>query len=389
MKYYLKSKEIYVEDEILNDYYLLIKDGKIERVEKNKSEDLEIIELGDLNIIPGLVDLHIHGADGYDVMDGNYEALNNMSLYLSKNGVTSFLATTLTAPLDKVKKALVNVKESMEKGLEGAEVLGSYLEGPYLTEEYKGAHPVEFMRKVSLNEIKKLIDSSEDTIKVVTIAPEKENSLEIVEYLKNRGIKTSIGHTNATYDETMDAIEKGASIGVHTFNGMRGLHHREPGVVGAIMDSDKIYGELISDNIHVNPAVMRILYKLKGKDKLYLITDCMMAGGLDDGEYQLGELKVNVKDSIARTESGSLAGSTLKLKNGIKNIMNACDIDLFEGLKLATIIPAKALGIDRNIGSIREGKRANLTVIDDDLNIYMTIVNGKIVYRKNEGSNKK
>ncbi|MBS4538112.1 N-acetylglucosamine-6-phosphate deacetylase [Clostridium sp. D2Q-11] len=382
MEYYLKCKEIYAEDKVIEDSYILIKNGYIEKIGKEKNRDVEVIDLGEFKAIPGLIDLHIHGANGQDVMDATYDSLNKISLYLAKNGVTSFLATTLTAPLEKIKNAIENVRESMTKGLEGAEVLGTYLEGPYLTEEHKGAHPVRYMRELKLDEIRTLLDISGDTIKIVTIAPEKENSTKIIEYLKKRDVKTSIGHTNATYKEAIEAIKMGAKIGVHTFNGMTGLHHREPGVVGAIMDSEDIYAELIADNIHVDSAVMRILYRLKGNDKLYLISDCMRAGGLDDGEYILGELKVEVKNRIARTESGSLAGSTLKIKDGIKNIMDATNINLFRAIRLASIVPAKALGLADEIGSLKEKKKANITIIDDELNICGTIVNGKVVYEK-------
>ncbi|WP_130805972.1 N-acetylglucosamine-6-phosphate deacetylase [Senegalia massiliensis] len=382
MKYAIKAKQIYTEDNILEDGYIIINHGKIEKISKQNDEKVNVIDVGELKVIPGLIDLHIHGANGYDVMDADYNSLDNISKYLAENGVTSFLATTLTAPMEKIEKAIENVVKSKDKGLTGAEVLGTYLEGPYLTEEHKGAHPVNFMRELKLDEIKKLIEVSKDTLKVVTIAPEKENSEEIIKYLKEKGIETSIGHTNATYEQTIDAIKNGAQIGVHTFNGMTGLHHREPGVVGAIMDSEDIYAELIADNIHVNPAVMRILYRLKKNDKLYLISDCMRAGGLEDGEYSLGELKVNVKNSIARTEYGSLAGSTLKIKNGVKNIKKATGIDLYEAIRLASIIPAKAIGIDDKVGSIKQNKKANITIIDDEFNIYMTIVEGNIVYER-------
>lgn len=382
MKYAIKAKEIYTEDGILNDSYITINDGKIEKISKSNDDKTKVIDVGELKLVPGLIDLHIHGADGYDVMDADFNSLDSISKYLAKNGVTSFLATTLTAPIEKIEKAIENVVESSNEGLSGAEVLGTYLEGPYLTEEHKGAHPVNFMRELKLAEIKHLIDIGKGTVKIVTIAPEKENSEEIIKYLKENEVETSIGHTNATYEEAIEAIKNGAKIGVHTFNGMTGLHHRKPGVVGAIMDSDDIYAELIADNIHVDPAVMRILYRLKKEDKLYLISDCMRAGGLADGKYSLGELEVEVKNSIARTESGSLAGSTLKIKNGVKNIKKATGIDLYEAVRLASIVPAKAMGMDEKIGSIKEGKKANITIIDDDFNIYMTIVDGTVVYER-------
>jgi N-acetylglucosamine-6-phosphate deacetylase len=386
MKYYLKSKEVYLENKIMENLYILIEDEYIKDIKKEdeikKDNEIKIIDCGEKIIAPALIDIHIHGAVGKDVMDGDYEALNTISKYLAKNGVGSFLPTTLTAPILKIKKALINIKKSIDRGVMGAEILGAYLEGPYLTEEHKGAHPIEYMRDLDLNEIKELIRVSDNNISVFALAPEKENSDMIITFLNDNGIKSTIAHTNANYQEINNAIEKGVSLSTHTFNGMSGLHHRKPGSVGAILASDKIYTELIADNIHVHPAVIKILYNLKKEDKTILISDCMRAGGLKDGDYSLGELKVNVKDSIARTKEGSLAGSTLKVKDAVLNIKKAADIDLFTALKMASITPAKLLGLDNEIGSIKKGKKANLTVIDQKMNIYLTIVNGKVVYNK-------
>jgi N-acetylglucosamine-6-phosphate deacetylase len=386
MKYYLKSKEVYLENKIMENLYILIEDEYIKDIKKEdeikKDNEIKIIDCGEKIIAPALIDIHIHGAVGKDVMDGDYEALNTISKYLAKNGVGSFLPTTLTAPILKIKKALINIKKSIDRGVMGAEILGAYLEGPYLTEEHKGAHPIEYMRDLDLNEIKELIRVSDNNISVFALAPEKENSDMIITFLNDNGIKSTIAHTNANYQEINNAIEKGVSLSTHTFNGMSGLHHRKPGSVGAILASDKIYTELIADNIHVHPAVIKILYNLKKEDKTILISDCMRAGGLKDGDYSLGELKVNVKDSIARTKEGSLAGSTLKVKDAVINIKKAADIDLFTALKMASVTPAKLLGLDNEIGSIKKGKKANLTVIDQKMNIYLTIVNGKVVYNK-------
>lgn len=381
MRYILKCKEVFLEDEVKSNHSIYIEDGLIKSIDTDITCNCEVINLSKYKAIPGLIDLHIHGSNGYDTMDANYESLNEISKFIAQFGITSFLPTTITSSMEKIEKAIISMKETMEKGVDGAEIVGIYLEGPYLTKEHKGAHPTEFMRPLKIEELKKLIDLSSNNIRVITIAPEKNGSDEVIKYLKDIGVKVSIGHTNATYDEAMKAFNLGASLGVHTFNGMRGLHHREPGVVGAILNNKEVYAELIADNIHVHPAVMNILYKIKGCNKLCLITDCMRAGGLEDGKYMLGELEVIVKDSIVRTHSGSLAGSSLKLIEGIKNIMTATEISLHDAVKMATITPTRALGLDNLIGSIKENKKANITIIDNDFNIIMTIVNGKIVYR--------
>ncbi|EDS77000.1 N-acetylglucosamine-6-phosphate deacetylase [Clostridium botulinum C str. Eklund] len=380
MRYVIKCKEVILENEIKNNVSILVENGFIEDIKESIECDC-VVDLSKYTLIPGLIDMHFHGSIGYDTMDSSYEAINEISKYLAKTGVTSFLPTTITAPMKKIENAVANVADSMEKGVEGAEILGTYLEGPYLTPEHNGAHPVELMRELDIEELKNILKVSKNTIRVVTMAPEKEGAKESIEFLRSQGVKISLGHTNATYEETMNAFEVGASIGVHTFNGMRGIHHREPGVVGAIMKHQDAVGELIADTIHLNPIAMEILYKIKGLDGICLISDCMRAGGLKDGKYMLGELEVTVTNGIARADSGSLAGSTLKLINGVKNIMNSTGIQFHKALQMATRTPAKALGMYDTIGSIKVGKKANLVAIDREYNVKTTIVNGKVVFK--------
>lgn len=380
MKYVIKGKEIFTPSKIFNNTNLLLNDGIIEAIGISDENNYEQIDMSQFRILPGLIDIHIHGVNGYDTMDGTYESLNEISRYLSSNGITAFLPTTVTARWEKIKNAAKNVDIAIERGVDGAEIIGTYIEGPYITEKYKGAHPEEYIRKISIKDINELLSVSKN-IKIIAIAPEKEYAIEIIQLLKTRGIITSIGHTNATYDESIAAIENGASLAVHTFNGMRGLHHREPGVVGAVLNYDQVFSEVIADMIHVHRAAIQILVKCKGEDKICLITDCMRAGGLKDGDYQLGELKVIVKDSVARIESGSLAGSTLKLIDGIKNMVEKVSVEMLDAVNMASIVPAKVIGIDHEQGSIETGKKANLTIIDDNFNVIMTIVNGRVVYR--------
>lgn len=382
MRYLIRASEIYCEDKVLKNSSLIINDDLIENIDRQKNEEnLDAIDLTGYKIIPGLIDLHIHGANGYDTMDSNYEALNEISKYLAENGVTAFLATTVTADWKKLKDAAINIDKTMNKGVEGAVIIGSYIEGPFITEKNRGAHPAKFIRRLDYKEINGMIKDSNESIKVITIAPEKEGALDLIKSLTTKGLKVSIGHTNATFDQTKKAIQNGANIGVHVFNGMRGFHHREPGVVGAVLAIDEIYAELIADMIHVHPEAIKILVKCKGANKVCLISDCMRAGGLADGEYKLGELEVIVKDSIPRLNSGSLAGSTLKLIDGVKNMIEKVGVSPLEAVHMASLIPAKILEIDDELGSIRKNKRANLTVIDDYYNVIMTIIAGNIVYK--------
>lgn len=384
MRYLLKSGEIFLKDRILSNGTILINNGLIEEVNtENKYGNIEAIDLSKYKILPGLIDTHIHGANGFDTMDASYNSLNEVSKYLGAIGVTGFLATTVTAPWEKITATVKNIHETMKSGVEGAELLGAYIEGPFITEKYKGAHPSEYIRRIYLEETKKLIESFPSCIKTVTVAPDKEGAIELIKYLNSQNINSSIGHTNATYEETVAAIEAGANITVHVFNGMRGLHHREPGTVGAVLTDDRIFCELIADMIHVHPAVMKLVVRAKGTDNVSLITDCMMAGGLEDGEYMLGELKVFVEDGIARIENGALAGSTLKLINAIRNMNEHVEVSLIDAVNMASLVPAKIARVDHIQGSIEAGKKANFTIIDNDFNVVMTIVNGKIIYSKN------
>lgn len=383
LKYVIKAKEIFTQEGIIEDGYLTVEDNLISNLDKG-IKGLKVISLEGYRIIPGLIDMHIHGANGFDTMDASYDSLNEISKYLARNGVTAFLPTTVTSRWNRLLDALKSVKEGILRGVEGASILGSYVEGPYICAKQKGAHSEEFIRRVSIDELKELISASENTIRVVTIAPELEGALDAIKFLRANNINVSMGHTDAIAKEIKEAVSLGANIAVHAFNAMRGIHHREPGAAGEFMILDEVYAELIADGIHVHPDIIKMFLRCKGPDKTCLITDCMMAGGLSDGEYMLGELKVIVKDSICRISNGSIAGSTLRLMDGVKNLIKFTDINPLKAVHSASLVPAKILGLDDKMGSIREGKIANLTIVDDDYNTVMTIINGRVAYAKDD-----
>ncbi len=374
----LKHGEIYTQDEIIYDGDLLISEGKISNIGKNLStDDVEIIDVEGKKIVPGFIDIHIHGGVGYDTMNATYEALNAISIHLAKHGVTSFCATTMTMDVPYILNALKNINETMKKGTGGAQILGAYVEGPFISKEHKGAQDEKYIIQPDKELFDKFLEVSGDNIKVVALAPEKDPDGSFVEHVTKKGVKVSLGHTNATYEEMKNGVDHGATIAVHTYNGMKGLHHREPGALGEVFLDDRIYSEVISDFIHTHPASVKILIKIKGTDKVILISDAMPACGLGDGEYIFGGQKVLVKEGVAKLENGSLAGSTLTLDKALANI-TFLGVPLFEACKMVSLNPAKAIGVDNRKGSIKVGKDADIVVLNNDLTVYMTIIEGKV-----------
>lgn len=374
----LKHGEIYTQNEIIYNGDLLISNGKISSIGKNLStNDVEIIDVEGKKIVPGFIDIHIHGGVGYDTMNATYEALNAISIHLAKHGVTSFCATTMTMDVPYILNALKNINETMKKGTGGAQILGAYVEGPFISKEHKGAQDEKYIIQPDKELFDKFLEVSGDNIKVVALAPEKDPDGSFVEHVTKKGVKVSLGHTNATYEEMKNGVDHGATIAVHTYNGMKGLHHREPGALGEVFLDDRIYSEVISDFIHTHPASVKILIKIKGTDKVILISDAMPACGLGDGEYIFGGQKVLVKEGVAKLENGSLAGSTLTLDKALANI-TFLGVPLFEACKMASLNPAKAIGVDDRKGSIEVEKDADIVVLNNDLTVYMTIIEGKV-----------
>ncbi|MBM7558211.1 N-acetylglucosamine-6-phosphate deacetylase [Halanaerobacter jeridensis] len=373
----IKNGKIITENKILNDKVLIFDEQVVEIVESEKivENDVELIDAKGNYIAPGFIDLHIHGAKGYDTMDGNEEALSTISEVISKKGVTSYLPTTMTMDQESTHQALDVIKDFMSKKVKGAKVLGAHLEGPFINEEYKGAQNASYIQEPNYEFIEDYID----VVKMITLAPEVNQGYKFIEQVKNEDIVLSIGHSNAKYDEAVKAIDKGISHATHIFNAMSSFHHRKPGVVGAVFNTD-ITCDLIADKIHVHPDNFDLLLDIKGASKVNLITDSMRAGCMKNGIYELGGQKVTVKDGSARLDDGTLAGSILTLNKAVKNFNEYSRLEFVDVVKLVTLNPARILGIDDNKGSIKPGKDADITIFDNELDIKTTIVEGKIVY---------
>lgn len=365
---------------------VVFKDGRIITVGQEKDvetpKEAKVIDASGGIVAPGFIDIHIHGGKGSDVMDASYEAINKLAKFEASHGTTAFLATTISAAHNDLLNAAKTVKVTMEKGTDGAEVLGIHLEGPYINPKKCGGQDSKYIRPPSVNEFREILKASNYAVRLVTLAPEVEGAKKLIVELRNFGITASIGHSNATYSEVVDAIKHGISHAAHTFNRMRGFDHREPGVVGAVLIHDELTAELICDYVHVHPAAMKLLTKVKDSSGVVLVTDAIRAAGMPDGKYKLGKRNVIVKNGVSRLESGGLAGSTLMMDKAVRNMVNLVGASLQEAVMRATINPAKVVGVDNRKGSLEQGMDADFVILDRDLNVCSTIVRGKMVHRK-------
>ena len=373
----IKAREIYLEDKILYNSGIVVENGRISAVGIPQDYSGEIIELGDLKLMPGFIDIHVHGGNGYDTMDATYEALNEISKYKLNEGVTAFCPTTVTSDRDSLINALACIKCSKDRTVQGARIIWPFIEGPFINFQRKGAHSSKHIDEKPDDSIYDLVEGYGGKLSIL-IAPELQGAMDIIEVFAKRNINVRIGHSNADFESAMEAVDSGANVLVHMFNAMEALSARNPGILTAGLLNGKLYVEVICDLVHIHKACLELLFRLKSKDKIILITDCMRAGGIGDGKYNLGSEEITVKGGIARNSDGKLAGSTLKMIDAVKNIYENFDMELRDIIKMATINPAKALGIDYDCGSIDCGKRADIIAVDDNLDIKFVMVDAMV-----------
>lgn len=326
----------------------------------------EVIDAENNFVSAGFINIHIHGAAGVDTMDEDIGALKKLAEFLPSTGVTSFLPTTMTMPLEKIYRALERIRLG-KNFTSGAKILGAHVEGPFLSKKFKGAQAEENILPADFE----LFRNFFDVIKIMTVAPEVLNFSHLP-----LPFSLSIGHSAATYEEAMTAIERGANHITHLFNAQTGFHHRKPGIVGAALDSSAIV-ELIADNVHVHPAAQRLVAKIKPRNEIILITDSLRACGLGDGVSELGGQKVFVKGNLATLEDGTIAGSVATMNDVLKIFCANTSTDIAAGVEMVTKNPAVELGIFDKTGSLEVSKTADITIFDDDLNIKKTFVNGQ------------
>ena len=381
MKYYVYAKQIVLDDQVIDKAYLTIEDGKFGPILMEEPQDAPIKDYSQSIVAPGLVDTHIHGYKSHDVMDNDFEGIKVISEGLLSCGVTSWLPTTLTSSAELLNDVCETIGNHYQE-VTGAKIRGIFLEGPFFTEKYKGAQNPKYKSDPSVDKLAKWHELSQGLVNKIAIAPERQGVKEFIEFAKSKGVYTALAHSDATYEEAAAAVEAGANIFVHIYNGMSGLHHRNPGMVGAALSLDKVFAEMICDGHHVHPAAARVVTRARGPKETVLITDCMRAGGMGEGQSRLGEFEVVVKDGTARLkDTGNLAGSILELKQGVKNVVDWGLVSPAEALRMASLTPAQSVGIESVCGRIAPGYEADFIVVSDQLELEATYLDGELRYQ--------
>jgi N-acetylglucosamine-6-phosphate deacetylase len=360
--------------------FVVVEDGAIVEVGQRSTASLpagEVVDFPDATLMPALFDVHIHGSAGHDVMEGTSQALGVIGGFLSRHGVGSYLATTVTADMDVTLRSLERLAAELRFPQTGAQPVGIHLEGPFLSPHKRGAHPEHLLQQPSVQLLDRMWQAAEGQVRLLTIAPELPGADATIARAVELGIRVSLGHSNATLAEARRGVALGAASATHTFNAMRGFDHREPGLVGEVLTNNGLFAELICDGLHVEPTAVRDYWKMKGRDRAILITDAMSAAGMPDGPYKLGELDVRVEGGRCLIEENTLAGSTLTLDRGLRNFAEFTGEPLSEVFPLATRNPARMLGLEDRIGEIAVGRSADFILLSPEHAVVQSFLRGR------------
>lgn len=378
MSYILQNVQVALQNRIVPAANVWISEGKIIKID---TEDLSIpegqyerIDGGGHLLVPGMIDVHIHGANGFDMMDGTEKSIQEVSSACASSGCTSFLATSVSSTLEDLLEMIRSVKRVIGHEV-GAKIAGIHLEGPYLNPKRKGMQNEKYLRHPNLEEMNLIFEEAGSLIKMVTIAPELPGGMELISFLKEKGVVIAIAHSDATYEEAKQAFASGASHVTHCFNGMRPIHHRDPGVIVAAFEEKHVSLQAIVDNVHLHPAIIRLMHTLKGPEGMVLITDALQAMGLGDGDYMFGGHHVTVSEGVARLKDGTLASSTVTMNEALRYTVES-GIPLIDAVKMASTTPANILGLQQK-GTITSGFDADLVLLDDEFKVCWTMVNGQ------------
>lgn len=361
---------------------ILIEDGRVSQISSQPEAAIPAsahhLDFRGHMLTPAYLDVHIHGAAGHDVMEGTSESLQSIGNFLATRGVSNFLATTVTAPIDATLHALEGIADILESSgpMTGAKPLGIHLEGPFVSHAKRGVHPTESIAEPSITLLDRFWQASRGHIRLMTIAPELPHAAEVIEHATRLGVRVSLGHSNATALETLAGIHAGARSATHTFNAMRALDHREPGILGTVLDRDDLFAEIICDGIHVAPELVRLFLKAKGPERSILVTDGMSATGMPEGTYMLGKFEVQVANGRALSH-GALAGSILTMDLAVRNLVAFTDASWQIATRMASQNPAHMLGLDKSCGEIAVGRDADINVLTKDGVVAATLLRGK------------
>ncbi len=374
----IQSKKIWIADQFVSAI-LEVADGKIKDVFPYGSKPADV-DYGDKRIVPGFLDIHCHGAFEFDTNDANEEGLRNWAKNIVSEGTTGFLATTITQSEEVLTKAVANVAKVMEDGYEGAEILGIHFEGPYLDMVYKGAQPEQYIVKPTIEQFKRYQEAAKGHIKYITMATETDDDFALTRYLTENGVVVSIGHSAATYEQAVMAYAHGARSMTHVYNGMTPFNHRANGLVGAAYRIRTMYGEIICDGNHSTPAALNNYFMSKGPDYSIMVSDALMAKGTPIGSKFIfggNEIEIYPDGSAHLTSTGGLAGSTLRLNEGLRILVEEAMVPFNYAINSCTINPARCIGVSDRKGSIEVGKDADLVVLDSDYSVIQTYCMGE------------
>jgi len=378
----IKNVNLILPDQLLTDGWLIIESGKIANFGTGSlpaTDSAAIIDGQGQYVLAGFIDIHVHGGASYDFMDAGAEELDGITSFHMKHGTTAMLATTVTGSQEQLSAVLKSVASYRQQAsMPYTQLVGVHLEGPFVNPKWKGAQNEAYMVEPQPTWLEQWQVQYPGLIKMQTLAPEINGAYDYIELLSKHGIVAACGHTDSNFDQISGAVKHGLRHAVHTYNAMKGLHHREPGTLGAVMLHDEITAELIADGIHVHAAAAKILHKMKGSDRLVLVTDAMSAAGMPDGDYELGGLPVVVEQGVARLkQDGSLAGSTLTMIEGYRFLVEQVGVSLSEASRIASLNPATVLGLQEQYGSIAVGKRADLLLMDENFKLSQVFISGE------------
>ena len=390
MKFALTGGDIITPFRIIKNGAILIDEGKISELGKSLDQSelkkCNVIDVSGKIVCPGFADLLVHGGAGFGFADNSIESIEKISSYFLQYGSTTMLASLFAKPEELLLKDLHRVAGYIEKHPD-SNIRGIHMEGPFLNKKFKGAMNENYLWKASAESWDKIWKASKGYIKIMTIAPELEGAVEVMQSAAKDGVVLSIGHSMAGYDEVENAIDNGAAHVTHIFNAMQSFHHRTPGIILGALLHNELKIELIADTLHVHPAVMQLLLKLKGASGIILVSDSIRAGGMHEGEYEFADQKIYMKEKKAYLEDGTLAGSTLTLNTAVKNMVEAAGAKITEAVRMASLNGIKVLDLDHKKGILAVGKDADIAVLNKDYEVDLTLLNGKVAYQKNETIN--